>query len=281
MRLESRFKGEEVDICDLNTEEQNNHSSVPFAHRNFKVPSNYNPVGPPCLEAMIISNERDFNNRGNFPHLSMNISPNERKAIRELRDNQTIVIKPADKGSAVVILDREDYLTEGFKQLSDVNFYQKQDSDLTEKHRTEVQNFITKLYHEGEIDSSVMRYLTDDHCKTARLYLLPKIHKGKIPPPGRPIVSANGCPTEKISQMVDHFLTPPTTTYIKSYVKDTTDFIQKLSQLGELPPNCLIATMDVTSLYTNIPNDEGLRSALKLLTTYRPQNDVRPSISIW
>ena len=36
LRLESRFKGEEVDICDLNTEEENNHASVPFAHRKFK-----------------------------------------------------------------------------------------------------------------------------------------------------------------------------------------------------------------------------------------------------
>ena len=70
----------------------------------------------------------------------MNISPNERKAIRELRDNNKIVIKPADKGSAVVILNREDYLAEGFKQLSDANFYQIQDSDLTEKHRTEIQS---------------------------------------------------------------------------------------------------------------------------------------------
>ena len=26
LRLESRFHGEEVDICDLNTEEENNHS---------------------------------------------------------------------------------------------------------------------------------------------------------------------------------------------------------------------------------------------------------------
>ena len=113
LRLESRFKGEDTDICDLYTEEENNHASVPFANRKFKVASNYNPVGPPCLEAMIISNERDFNKRGKFPQLSMNISPNERKAIRELRDNQKIVIKPADKGSATVILNREDYLAEG------------------------------------------------------------------------------------------------------------------------------------------------------------------------
>ena len=115
LRLESRFKGEEVEICDLNTEDENNHASVPFAHRKFKTPSRYNPVGSPCLEAMIISNERDFNQRGKLPQRSMNISPNERKAIRELRNSQTIVIKPADKGSAVV--NRKDYLAEGQKQL--------------------------------------------------------------------------------------------------------------------------------------------------------------------
>ena len=62
--LESRFKGEEVDICTLHTEEENNHASVPFAHHKFKTPSRYNPAGPLCLEAMIISNERDINQRG-------------------------------------------------------------------------------------------------------------------------------------------------------------------------------------------------------------------------
>lgn len=277
LRLASKFQGEETDICDLYTEEENNHASIPFAHRKFKVKSCYNPTGPPNLEAMITSNEMDLNKRGEFPRLSNNISPKERKAIRELRDNEKIVIKPADKGSAVVIQNREDYLAEGYKQLSDIQFYQKQTIDLTHKHMSEVQEFISELFMTGEIDHTLSRYLGDKECKTARLYLLPKIHKGIIPPPGRPIVSANGCPTEKISQLVDHFLTPPTTTHIKSYVRDTTDFIRKLEQLGELPPNCQLVTMDVTSLYTNIPNNEGLRAAMKLLTIYRPQQDVKPS----
>ena len=277
LRLISRFKGEEIDICDLNTDEENNHASVPFAHRNFRKPSCYNPAGPPCLEAMIISNEMDLNYREKIPLRSRNISPGERLAIRELKDNNKIVIKPADKGSAVVILNREDYLAEGYRQLSDIQFYQKVDIDLTEQHRKEVQEFISELYTAGEIDISVSRYLTDKECRTSRLYLLPKIHKGKNPPPGRPIVSANGCPTERISQLVDHFLTPPTTTLIKSYVRDTTDFIKKLNAIGEIPPSCVLVTMDVTSLYTNIPNDEGLRAAMKLLTEYRPNHDVRPS----
>ena len=120
---------------------------------------------------MIISNERDFNRREKLPHPIMNITKKERVAIRDLRDNNNIIIKPADKGSAVVILNREDYLAEGYKQLSDEKFYKKQDSDLTEKHRKEVQNFILDLYNDGEIDNTVTTYLTDTECRTSRLYL--------------------------------------------------------------------------------------------------------------
>jgi hypothetical protein len=40
--------------------------------------------------------------------------------------------------------------------------------------------------------------------KPGRFYLLPKIHKANNP--GRPIVSANGHPTEKISEFVNFHL---------------------------------------------------------------------------
>jgi hypothetical protein len=99
-----------------------------------------------------------------------------------------------------------------------------------------------------------MSYLYDKECRTPQLYLLPKIHKGTLPPPGRPIGSAHGCPTEKILQLVDHFLNPPTM-HSKTYVKDTTHFLQKLQEIGDLPPNCMLATLDIVSLYTNIPNE--------------------------
>jgi hypothetical protein len=81
------------------------------------------------------------------------------------------------------------------------------------------------VYQSGEIDKTVKRYFTDNKCKTARMYFLPKIHKGISPPPFRPVFSGNGCPTEKISQCVDHFVNPTTKTN-KSYVKDTTHFLQ-------------------------------------------------------
>jgi len=63
---------------------------------------------------------------------------------------------------------------------------------------------------------------------------------------------------------------------ITSYVRDTTDFIQKLRAIGPLPPNSYLVTLDVTSLYTNIPNTEGLEAAWRLLEKYRPQPNVKP-----
>ena len=63
--------------------------------------------------------------------------------------------------------------------------------------------------------------------------------------------NGNGCPTEPISKLIDHF-SQPNVKNIRSYVKDTSDFLHMLNNLGTLPPNCILATRDVSSLYTNI-----------------------------
>ena len=280
LRLKARFENSPIEIPDLLTTEQQNHCTYAFESNKFKNKSSYNPPGPPALEAMILTNEIALNKRPEPRHPKLtNISKAERQAIKNLTNNPNIIIKPADKGSAVVVLNRAEYISEGYKQLSDPKFYKKIDTDLTITHMQRVQSYINTMYANGEISDQVSAYLTDRECKTAKLYLLPKIHKGKIPPPGRPIVSANGCPTEKISQLVDNFLTPPTIFCIRSYVKDTTDFIKKLGAIGPLPPNCYLVTLDVTSLYTNIPNKEGIDAATRLLSKYRPEPDLKPKNS--
>ena len=183
LRLLARFEDSTTEASDLMTTEQQNHCTFAFESVKFKKQSTYNPPGPPALEAMILTNELSLNNRPESKHPKLtNISRGERLAIKNLTRNREIIIKPADKGSAVVVLNRSDYITEGYKQLGDTMFYRKVDTDLTAEHIQLVQRFITKLYLDGEISDSVSHYLTDRECKTAKLYLLPKIHKGKIPP---------------------------------------------------------------------------------------------------
>ena len=67
----------------------------------------------------------------------------------------------------------------------------------------------------------------------------------------------SGCdgPTERISGFVDHLLQPIAKVQ-PSYLKDTTDFINFIEK-AKLPPNTTLVSMDVTSLYTNIPQEEG------------------------
>ena len=98
-----------------------------------------------------------------------------------------------------------------------------------------------------------------------RLYELFKVHKTHQPgetPPERPIISGSGSVTENISLFVEHYLKHKATTH-KSYLQDTPDFLRKVNEInseGPLPENSILVSIDVSALYTNIPQEEGLMS---------------------
>ena len=77
---------------------------------------------------------------------------------------------------------------------------------------------------------------------------------------------SNGHPTERISQFVDYHLKPLVQT-LPSYIKDTTHFLLKLQEPGTLPSNAILVTLDVSSLYTNIPHKEGIEACRHFLNT--------------
>ena len=88
----------------------------------------------------------------------------------------------------------------------------------------------------------------------------PKIHKEGNP--CRPVISSVNCHTTKILQYTDHHLQPHVQE-LGSYVKDSTDFIKKISTIDKVPQKSFLVTMDVRSLYTNIPNNEEIKAVVK------------------
>ena len=124
------------------------------------------------------------------------------------------------------------------------------------------------MQQNGEIDTSTQSYLSDKTCRTSVLHAT-KNTQTWYTPPGSPIISANETPTEKISQFVDHFLISPTQK-LRFFVKDRAQILQILDNIGNLPPKCILVTLDVSSLYTNIPNDEGIAAARDTLYRSRP-----------
>ena len=179
-----------------------------FDHPRFCKKSTWNPAGPPALEAFITANESRFVSDQSFRRTVDNLTQAECEALRYFKSASHLVIKPADKGSAVVVMNLDDYISEGFRQLQDPNFYTEVPTDLSESHMSNVIAVVSEMCSNGEISERCKQYLCDFKYRTARFYMLPKIHKGVFPPPGRHIISCNYCPTEKISQFVDHFLKP-------------------------------------------------------------------------
>ena len=94
--------------------------------------------------------------------------------------------------------------------------------------------------------------------------MLPKIHKRLNNVPGRPAISNCGYYTENISTLLDFHL-QPLAQAVKSYIKDTNDFLNKLRSLPKLPDNIILCTVDVVGLYPNIPHEEGLSALRKRL----------------
>ena len=84
--------------------------------------------------------------------------------------------------------------------------------------------------------------------------------------PGRPVISNSGYYTENISSFLDHHL-QPLAQAVKSYIKDTNEFLKKLRSLPKLPDDIILCTMDVLGLYPNIPHEEGLSALRKRLET--------------
>ena len=200
-----------------------------------------------------------------------NLSKKEIKAMEDLKQREDVVICKADKGGAVVICSVKDYIKEADRQLTDRNFYKKLPHNPTSEHAALVDNAIDNLKIQGKLDGKMADKMKTDNPKTPRFYLLPKIHKPDNP--GRPVVSSIDCHTEKISHFVDHHL-QPLNKALPSYVQDTTDFLQKLRALPEeLPEDALLVTMDVRSLYTNVPNQEGIEAVKSYLRARAEPSD--------
>ena len=138
-----------------------------------------------------------------------NLTSKERQALYDLKNDENIVIKGADKGSVVVVWDREDYIKEAEKQLGDSDVYEEV-SDHPEPLISTIHRTIEKIRKRGDLKKETIKYFEVKDPKFARLYLLPKIHKRLNNVPGRPVISNCGYYTENISAFLDFHLQPLT-----------------------------------------------------------------------
>ena len=149
-----------------------------------------------------------------------NLSKKERKSLNDLRTNDSITIKEADKGGAVVIMTKNYHYEMVMEHLRDESTYLEADLENPNRRVMEIIKEFADEYTLEVLAEKENEYICDFIPTSSKFYCLPKIHKNeeiKIiieerpikylkmsePPsiPRRPIVGSLNCLTQTISNL--------------------------------------------------------------------------------
>lgn len=183
-----------------------------------------------------------------------NLTPKEIAALKSLSENRQLVIKKCDKGGGIAVMDSSDYVNKIDNMLNDTHIYTRVEIDDAVNVKGLADELINKLGMAEYLSAKQVQYLTRFIPRCPIFYGLPKVHKKGCPL--RPIVSQINGPTCKINEYVDKLLFVAEKC-IPFLLQDTTAYLQFIAQHRICAPNTLLVTLDVASLYTNIPHDEG------------------------
>uniref|UniRef100_A0A8C5PKA4 Helix-turn-helix domain-containing protein n=1 Tax=Leptobrachium leishanense TaxID=445787 RepID=A0A8C5PKA4_9ANUR len=185
-----------------------------------------------------------------------NLTKEERMALKNLQKDPNIIIKPADKGGGIVIWAKEAYKEEALHILNDNSTYTKLKKDPVSDIRLKLIPFLQEGLDKNILNKSEFDYLSIEFTKIPHFYILPKVHKNLLKPPGRPIVAGIDSISSRLSEYVDVLL-QPLVRNISSYLKDTISMLQVLKELVWQKGDLLV-TCDVNALYSSIPHELGL-----------------------
>jgi hypothetical protein len=189
-----------------------------------------------------------------------NLSKQELGSIGLIKSDKDIIIKPADKGNSIVILNKENYKVEAYRQLLDKTYYEELQELKQSETAIKIGRVVRGLLDDKFISSEQYRFLLPPCNPRPRIfYLLPKIHKDPSSwpdpkmPPGRPVISNCSSESSNVSKFIDYFLLPLANKH-SSYIKNSYDFVEIIKNKN-VNRNDLLVTADVTSLYTNMRLD--------------------------
>lgn len=169
-----------------------------------------------------------------------------------LKDNPSVMITKADKGSTTVIIDKTDYINKSKGMLDDINVYKVLNSNPLLTVQNNINSFIKLLQEKNYITFSEKKKLTTNNSILAKAYFLPKIHKEGVPL--RPIISSIGAASYDLSGHISDILSRTFSNRTNYNITNTFQFVEEFRGYS-LPENHILISLDVVSLFTVIPLD--------------------------
>ena len=207
-------------------------------------------------------------------YIKDNISKEEREAIYTLKNNSDIILTSVDKGSAIIILNKYDYIKKINEILSDESKYKLEEKNLNNKHLKFLKEFTDDFSSCFDKNGKELDYILNFNSKVANFYALPKLHKSttlineienckdiylktSLPSdlPFRCITAGIDSQFSKLSHFLDCLL-KPLCSKVSSYIKDYIDFLCKRpTHLQDNTDDYILVTCDIKNMYNNLPID--------------------------
>ena len=202
-------------------------------------------------------------------NVPQHLSNEEFEALKTLSGNCNLVIQKADKGNSVVIVEKDVYVRhmETILNKFDFNKFEKVSIkkgilNFSINHEKNINNYLKRLEKSGSLSTEQYKKIKAVGSRPGILYGLCKVHKAitEVCPPFRPILSAIGTPSYKLAK----FLVPKlsSVTFNEFTIKDSFAFAEEIVHQDS---KLFMGSLDVDSLFTNIPLEETINICTNLL----------------
>ena len=165
-----------------------------------------------------------------------NITKEEIKALQELKKDKERIILTTDKGVALVVMNKADYITKS-EELLNTSTYKKIPEDPTNRHKARLINILKNIKSEGGLSEEIYKKMYPTGAVSPKYYGLPKIHKAGTPL--RPIISSTGSATYNTAKELARILKPLVGTS-NHHVQNTRDFIKQIKDVRPKDGECII-----------------------------------------
>ena len=185
------------------------------------------------------------------------------QAVKSLSSNKSIHVTKPDKGQGVVILNSNDYKNKVLDVINDTNTFSIVDipeQQLIIKLEDKLNNQLRKLKSANRISESMYSATYSSGSNIGYLYGLPKVHKPNCPI--RPILSACTSHNFQLSKAIIPYISHlASNEYTLNNSHDFATAIQKVNNADKL----YMCSLDIVSLYTNIPVQESIELILNTI----------------
>ena len=200
------------------------------------------------------------------PKYTSVLTPSLRNAAKSLKNNNDIMIRKADKSSTYVIMNKQEYIDKLNDILSDESKFKQIKANPVETLKKKANELIETL---NSLQDDIKLPKIIGGFKPGYIYGNVKIHKPNNPL--RPIISQIPTPTYNLAKTLNKIISPYVPTQYS--LRSSSDFIDSLNS-----NKCrgTIASLDVESLFTNVPIEQTIEIIIEL--AYSDPNLPSPKI---